>query len=309
MPVSKPLVSNRSIARALRDYAAKNDGDSLSKFYGTLSRQAQSEWFRMMGMGGDTTYLNALNNTSQTEWTMMAKAGEEGKFYLAMLNEEAQGYNKRPFQPIDNYIYLYHTNTLIILPQYPKITDSTQVQYSQSTALGRSAPIYSYNNSGPRSMQIDIQMHRESMNQMNYTNSNSALKSYMRPEDDYVDVAIRLLQAAALPNYAASQKMVDPPLVACRFGKDIYIKGVINGAVGISYDLPILKNDKFAQISVSFGVSEVDAYDASMVEQIGSYRDPGDLTINTTLDNTIFTTPAGEYTKKDKITQRLLMTK
>ena len=88
--------------------------------------------------------------------------------------------------------------------------------------------------------------------------------------------------------------MVDPPLVACRFGNDIYIKGIINGAVGISYQPPILKNNKIAKIGISFSVTEVDAYDAIMVSQIGSYRDPGDININTTLDSEMYYSGAAQ---------------
>ena len=202
---------------------------------------------------------------------------------------------KRIYLPIDNYIYLYHTNTLVILPGYPEnLTDSTSVSFNQSTSLGRSAPIFSYTGSGPRSMQIDLSIHREALNLMNYTNSNSELKAFFNPEDDYTDVIIRMLQAAALPVYASSEKMVDPPMVACRFGNDIYIKGVITGAVGVSYQLPILRNNKLAKIDISFNVSEVDAYDAMMVSQIGSYRDPGDININTTLDSEMYYSGAAQ---------------
>ena len=129
---------------------------------------------------------------------------------------------------------------------------------------------------------------------MNYTYSNSELKQYFKPEDDYTDVIIRLLQAAALPVYAASEKMVDPPMVACRFGNDIYIKGVITGAVGIDYSPPILKNEKLAKIAINFNVSEVDAYDAEMIANIGSYRDPGDITLNTTLQNEVYYSGAAQ---------------
>lgn len=201
----------------------------------------------------------------------------------------------RIYQPIDNYIYLYHIDKLIILPGYPEnITDSTPVNYAQSTSLGRSAPIYSYTGSGPRTMQIDLKIHREAMNLMNYTASNSDLTPWFNPDEDYTDVIIKLLQAAALPAYAASEKMVDPPLVACRFGNDIYIKGVINGPVGIGYAPPILRNNKLAQIDISFSVAEVDAYDALMVSKIGSFRDPGDVIINTSLDSEVYYSGAGQ---------------
>lgn len=194
--------------------------------------------------------------------------------------------NKKIFQAIDNYIYLYHTNTLIILPGFPaNIQDNTSVSFTPSTSLGRSAPIYSYTGSGPRSIQIDLDVHRESVNLMNYGVGKTTL---FDPGDDYVDLLVKQLQAAALPTYAASEKMVDPPLVACRFGDDIYIKGVVNGSVGIAYEPPILRTGKMARVRVGFSVSEVDAYDAIMVSQIGSYRDPGDIMLNPTLEDDVY---------------------
>lgn len=200
--------------------------------------------------------------------------------------EPLSNVSKKIYQPIDNYIYLYHTNMLIILPGYPaNIQDSNSAQFNTSTSLGRSAPIFSYTGSGPRSVQVDLDVHRESVNLMNYSQGNSQL---FDPGEDYVDVMVKQLQAAALPVYAASEKMVDPPLVACRFGDDIYIKGVINGSVGISYEPPILRTGKMAQVKIGFQVLEVDAYDAIMVSQIGSYRDPGDLMLNPTLDDDVY---------------------
>ncbi len=191
-------------------------------------------------------------------------------------------YKEKPYLAIDNYIYLYHTNTLIILPGFPDdIQDNTSISWGTSTSLGRSAPIYSYQNSGPRTMQITLAVHRESVNQMNYSAGHTSL---FDPGDDYVDVLIKQLQAAALPTYAESEKMVDPPIIACRFGDDIFIKGVVNQNVGVTFEPPILRNGKLAKIQISFGVSEIDAYDATMVSQIGSYRDPGDIKLDTLLD-------------------------
>lgn len=90
--------------------------------------------------------------------------------------------------------------------------------------------------------------------------------------DDYADTIIKCLQAAALPRYAVQNKMVDPPMVAVRFGNDIFIKGVVNGGVTVTYDLPMLSNGKYATIEIQFTVSEVDPYDAETVIQTGSLR-------------------------------------
>ena len=184
---------------------------------------------------------------------------------------------------IENYIYLYHTDTLIILPGYPdSITDSLPVSFNPTTPLSRTAPIYSYANSGPRSLQISLSLHRDMMKQVNY--NNTRLKLNQELKDDYVDIAIKQLQAAAYPRYAAAQKMVDPPLVAVRLGNDIFIKGIIQGSVSETYKLPILRNGKYACIDISFTIAEVDPYGADEVAQIGSFRG-----LNTSLERRIYT--------------------
>ena len=190
----------------------------------------------------------------------------------------------KPFTMIDNYIYLYHTDTLIALPTVPEsITDSMTVNYSPTTPLSRSAPIYSYISSGPRSFTVTLNLHRDMMNEINVSASNLNIDELSR--DDYVDIMIKQLQAAALPKYAAAEKMVNPPIIAVRFGNDIFCKGVITGAVTITYSGPILANDKYAQISVDFQVSEIDPYDAESVMSVGGFRG-----INTDLERRVWKT-------------------
>ena len=56
---------------------------------------------------------------------------------------------------IDNYIYLMHTKTLIVVPAFAdSVTDNLACTFVRSTPLSRSAPIYSYQSSGPRSIQV-----------------------------------------------------------------------------------------------------------------------------------------------------------
>ena len=184
------------------------------------------------------------------------------------------------FQMIDNYIYLYHVNQFIIIPTFPdSMTDSLSVNFNKATPMSRSAPIYSYSDSGPRSLQINLDLHRDMMTEINYGVSNAKLEI----GNDYVDTLISYIQAAALPNYGASQKMVDPPMVAVRFGNDVFIKGVVTDGVCVTYQLPILENNKYAHVSISFTVEEVDPYDAKQVMQTGSFRG-----IDTTLERNIW---------------------
>lgn len=173
------------------------------------------------------------------------------------------------FKMIDNYIYLYHVDQFIVLPTFPdSLQDRISINYNKATPMSRSAPIYSFSDSGPRSIQIQLDLHRDMMTQLNYQVSNAKVEI----GDDYVDTLVKHIQAAALPSYGASAKMVDPPIVAVRFGNDVFIKGVVVDGVSISYSLPIIAGNKYAHVSVSFTVEEIDPYDAKTVMAAGSFR-------------------------------------
>ena len=181
---------------------------------------------------------------------------------------------------IDNFVYLYHTNEVIVIPAFAdSITDNIQANFAQETPLSRSAPIYSFQNSGPRSLQVEFNLHRELMREINYQVSN------VKPDagDDYVDYMIKAIQASALPEYDMAMKMVNPPVIALKLGNDIFIKGVITGQVGVTYGFPIIpglnpdgsRNDsisKYANVRIGFGVNEIDPYQASDVMRDGSFR-------------------------------------
>lgn len=172
---------------------------------------------------------------------------------------------------IENYVYLHHTDTLVVIPTWPEgITDTMNANYSETPVLSRSAPIYSYVNSGPRAFTISVQLHRDMMNSVNATQSNLKIEDVNK--EDYIDRLIAQLQAVALPRYAASEKMVNPPLVSVRFGNDIFCKGVVNGSVSVSYSGPILRGDKYALVTIEFSMSEVDPYDADTVMTVGGFR-------------------------------------
>ena len=85
---------------------------------------------------------------------------------------------------IENYIYLYHTDQFIVLPSFPEsLQDSLDATFLPTTPLLRSAPIYSYSNSGPRTIQVSLQLFRDMMTQLNYGVSNFKWEI----GDDYVD--------------------------------------------------------------------------------------------------------------------------
>jgi hypothetical protein len=182
------------------------------------------------------------------------------------------------YQMIDNYIYLYHTDTLIIVPSYSasSINDTISVQFTSTQPLSRSAPIYSYTGSGPRSLQVSFDLHRDMMEQINLQNTKTVLKNKL--DGDYVDRMIKEVQAAALPSYASAQKMVNPPVVALRLGDEIFIKGVVSGGVSVSYEPPLLAPkyeggpSKYATVKIGFTINEIDPYDAQDVMKYGSFR-------------------------------------
>lgn len=186
--------------------------------------------------------------------------------------------SKHKYTLPDSYIYLYHTDEYFILPQYPEsITDNMESNFSSQNALSRTAPVFSYNNSGPRTVQVTFKLHRDMMNEINAASSNVKFNEgsdvITSIKDDYIDVLIKKLQSIALPRYQASNKAVNPPSIAIRFGNDIFIKGVVaSGGVSVSYDLPILANNKYAQVTISFSVSETQPYDADSVGRLGSFR-------------------------------------
>ena len=188
------------------------------------------------------------------------------------------------FSLIENYIYLHHLEKYIILPSFPQsVADNMQVTFASQTPLARTAPIYSYSYSGPRSLNVQIELHRDMFNQVN--TNNKSIKDLDIPEnEDYVDAMIRYLEACALPKYSAASKMIDPPIVSVRFGDDIFIKGVIIGEVGVTYQTPIITNSlgqgsKYALVSIHFNIHEIQPFDAESVVNAGSMRG-----LNTTLE-------------------------
>ena len=177
-------------------------------------------------------------------------------------------------QFITNYIYLYHTDKFIIIPEYPEsITDNMTSTFNQTTALSRSAPVFTYEYSGPRTVTFNLELHRDMVNDLNITAGNTNLKSNVVSQtDDYVDILIKELQSIALPRYNVNNRAVIPPRVAVRFGNELFISGVVNSAIQCTYSKPILSNGKYARVSIHFTVSEYDPYDATLVSQLGSFR-------------------------------------
>ena len=177
-------------------------------------------------------------------------------------------------QFVTNYIYLYHTDKFIIIPEYPEtITDNMTSTFTPNYALSRSAPVFTYEYSGPRIVNFSLELHRDMVNDLNITAGNTNLKSNVVSQtDDYVDTLIKELQSIALPRYNVNNRAVIPPRVAVRFGNELFISGVVTSTITCTYGKPILSNGKYAKVSIGFTISEYDPYDATSVSQLGSFR-------------------------------------
>jgi hypothetical protein len=173
----------------------------------------------------------------------------------------------------DCYLYISHLDDgyqYWMLPGYPdEVTDNMNSTFGEATALGRSAPVYTYSNSGPRSIQIGLEFHRDMFEDIN---QHSGVPRKFDDADDLADSFIKAIQAIAVPKYNLSNKAIEPPLIAVRLGREVFIKGIVTGGVHVTYKKPILSNEKYAVINVGFTISEVDPYDSTTVYKNGSFR-------------------------------------
>lgn len=172
----------------------------------------------------------------------------------------------------ENYIYISHLDGDLKywrIPMTPdSISDTMGSTFSPTSALGRSAPVYTYSHSGPRTVTINLVFRRDMMDTYNFGVSNADLNA----GEDYVDSLIRAIQAITVPKYNLDNKAVEPPLIALRLSNEVFIKGVVTGEISLTYNLPILDNGKYAQVSLGLAIQEIDPYDATTVYKNGSFR-------------------------------------
>ena len=178
----------------------------------------------------------------------------------------------RSYVLLDNYIYISHLGDdgeYLVIPTTPdSIQDTMQSTFAQTNALSRSAPVFTYSNSGPREIQISLDLHRDMMDDVNLGVSNIVLED----GEDYIDTFIKKLQSISVPKYNLTNKAVEPPMVAIRFGDEIFIKGIVSGALNVTYTKPLLANNKYAQVRIAFTIYETDPYDATTIAKNGSFR-------------------------------------
>ena len=170
---------------------------------------------------------------------------------------------------ITNVLYLYHTDEWLLLPEYPdSIMDKVGSSFAMTNALSRTAPVFTYSYSGPREVQVQLHLHRDMVDDLNIDYAKWGLEE----GEDFVESLIRKLQAIALPKYNDANKSVVPPMIAVKFGKDIFIKGIVNSGVSIEYQKPILDDERYSQVTLNFSIYEIDPYDAVSVAKEGSFR-------------------------------------
>lgn len=174
----------------------------------------------------------------------------------------------------NNYIYISHLDKdhqYWKLPCCPSsITDTMESTFQSTQALGRSAPVYTYSYSGPRVVNVDLHFRIDAFDDEN-ANNPSAINSTAAGEY-MLDGLVRALQSISLPKYSASNKAIEPPLVALRLSNEVFIKGIVTSPIQLTYELPIIYGDRYAQVRLSLSITEVDPYDAATVFQNGSFR-------------------------------------
>ena len=186
------------------------------------------------------------------------------------------------YQFIDNYIWistLGDEGLYFVIPTWPEqIQDNMRSTFNSENALSRSAPVWSYENSGPRSIRIRLDLHREMLDIVNINNDTiQKYKDTLKENSfDTMDTLIKAINSISVPKYTLSAKAVQPPVVAMKFGSEIYIKGIVNGTIDVNYQLPLIEYEdgktRYAQVQIGFEVTEIDPYDALTLFQIGSFR-------------------------------------
>ena len=171
--------------------------------------------------------------------------------------------------PTDNYVVFHHTGKKYVIPVDPdSIADQMSASFASSSPLSRSAPIYSYQSSGPRSVQVSFTLHRDLCKEFNPGASG-----------DMVDELIDNLEGMVLPDYNSANKVVNPPVVSLIIRDELSIKGIVT-SVGKSFNLPLLKygdETKYAIVNLNFSVSEVQPQSASILDKIHGSRRLGQV--------------------------------
>ena len=199
----------------------------------------------------------------------------------------------------ENYLYFYHTDTLVLLPYWPlNIQDNQGANWNSTSILGRSAPIQSYSSGQARTVSVQLKFHREMLKQTNMRQPHNRVIDASF-EEDYVDYVINMLYGCVIPNYSSSAKLVDPPLVAARFGNQTYIKGIVTN-FSVGYSGAILRDRKYSEIEITLSMTEINPYDAVTAMGVGSFRSDGEILMSTELNKSTYNIGQGNRTDLKK---------
>ena len=184
------------------------------------------------------------------------------------------------------YIYIYHLGLQFNLPTLPEsLTDTMNLSFEQTPVLARSAPQITFGGAGPRTFQVQIQLHRHLFtlenpqtqallnNPRGYVQLPNPVTGNMQSYKavDAVDILVNALLSLSLPKYTDSTKSIVPPSLLIRYGDELAIRGVPANVQKMTKG-PWLKSNKQADVQVSFQVTEVEPYSAQYVAQYGSLR-------------------------------------
>ena len=90
------------------------------------------------------------------------------------------------FSLVENYLYLYHVDTYLVLPTQPQqFSESLTVNFRSENAIARTAPLYAYSDSGPRTVSFNLSLHRDMLWDLN--KSNARFLSSKHPIDELDD--------------------------------------------------------------------------------------------------------------------------
>lgn len=187
-------------------------------------------------------------------------------------------------QGISAYLYIYHMGLEFNLPTLPEtITDTMPINFHKEDVLARSAPQITFSSAGPRSVNINIKLHRHIFTlenpQLDKITGQQVVpmmdpltaKTLNYPATDAADLLVNALLTLSLPRYQDSAKAIVPPSVLVRYGKEMCIRGVPD-TVTKTTSGPWLKSGKQAIVDISFNLTETEPFSAQYVAENGSLR-------------------------------------
>lgn len=136
------------------------------------------------------------------------------------------------------------------IPCYPNsLSDSYNVTFNSASLFTSTEPYFVFNYSGPRTVNVSFQLHREMRGIDN---------------DGYIDAIAAAIEAATYPvndGWMGSE-------VILIVGAEIYIRGIIGGNVSVSYSGPII-DGRHNLLDVSFSINEVTGGNQNFGSKLG----------------------------------------